>query len=176
MTHSFSAISVSLSFAKALYALFAILRRLFICNDSYKFGASGIPVRRVYVQTIFLVNNYFGLNLVKGSFTRPIVGNDKLDHHLGLVWSVCCCQPPKGSGERGHLSRPMWPHCNATTSTLFIWRVSDLSLSLSAAHAFSNLHTGTGPRPIRGEVPPFTICDLFKPRYWPNMCLLLNQR
>ncbi len=58
--------------------------------------------------------------------------------------------------------------------------ITHLSLCLTAeAHTFSDVHTHTGisgPRPIRGGSALSTISDWFRPRYGPNVCLLLNQR
>ncbi len=73
--------------------------------------------------------------------------------------------------------------------TLGVWKVATLatlraSLLLTplcltaAAHAFSNVHTRTGisgPRPIRGGGPPFTISDWFRPRYGPNVSVVESQ-
>ncbi len=97
-------------------------RRLFfqcICDDSYKLGARDIiAVRRVYVQAIFLHKNNFWLELSEGKFFFcNIVGNVKLDYHLGLVWwFVCCCLPLKGSREKGHLGSAFIAACN-----VFYW-------------------------------------------------------
>ncbi len=55
---------------------------------------------------------------------------------------------------------------------------SPLSL-FSSTRIFQHTHTHigiSGPRPIRGCGPPFTISDWFRPRYGPNVCLLLNHR
>ncbi len=55
---------------------------------------------------------------------------------------------------------------------------SPLSLT-AAAHASSNAHTHTGisgPRPIRGGGPHFTISDWFRPRYEPNVSVVEQQR
>ncbi len=51
----------------------------------------------------------------------------------------------------------------------------------AAAHASSNAHTHThtgisGPRPIRGGGPPFTISDWFRPRYETNVSVVEQQR
>ncbi len=68
-----------------------------------------------------------------------------------------------------------WQHC----AHLY----SPLSLCLTAAaHTFSDAHTHTHTyRNIwttanQRRGPPFTISDWFRPRYGPNVCLLLNHR
>ncbi len=64
-----------------------------------------------------------------------------------------------------------WQHC------LHLY-YSPLSL-FSSTRIFQHTHTHigiSGPRPIRGWGPPFTISDWFRPRYGPNVCLLLNHR
>ncbi len=51
------------------------------------------------------------------------------------------------------------------------------SLCLTAAHAFSNVYTHVQEYLDHGQSeggPPFT--DWFRPRYGPNVCLLLNHR
>ncbi len=53
------------------------------------------------------------------------------------------------------------------------------SLCLAAAHTFSNVNTHTGisgPRPIRGGGGSAPSLSLIRPRYVPNVCLLLNSR
>ncbi len=62
-----------------------------------------------------------------------------------------------------------WQHC----AHLYY---SPLSLSdCSSTRIFRR--TGiSGPQPIRGRGLPFTISDWFRPRYEPNVCLLLKHR
>ncbi len=58
-------------------------------------------------------------------------------------------------------------------------RISTTHLSLcltAASHAFSNVQEYLDHSQSEGRGLPFTISDWFRPRYGPNVCLLLNHR
>ncbi len=74
-------------------------------------------------------------------------------------------------GESENTKLLSWQHC----AHLYY---SPLSVC-SSTRIFRRTHTRctgiSGPRPIRGGVHP-SLSDWFRPRYEPNVCLLLNHR